>query len=157
MQLMKDFLVQHASQDDVVRHVLDKWNSFCPNPELPERAIRYDQVYTSPWLESQQNEDRHKKLTSRIKSWILDGQEDSVIDQIQVMLMGMVMLFSTDNVQLQNPKAVEAVQNKYTLLLLRYLKTKFGQERAMTHFCNGMAMVSLAREAYGLRSKRLPV
>ena len=64
-----------------------------------------------------------------------------------MMLMALVMLFSTDFIELDDPSRVASVQTKYGNMLYRYLKSKYGERgKALAKFCQGMFISAMSRE-----------
>ena len=70
--------------------------------------------------------------------------------------MKFIIGFTSDFARLERPDLVEAAQMKYTYLLQRYLKYKYGAE-ANARFSAGIMMASLAREATEIERTRLPI
>jgi len=85
---------------------LDRLNLTTRSPK-----ISYSQFYVSPWAASFDDEIRHLELMIKIKNWPRDA-EDKPIDGIQITLMKLVMAFSSDFVQLEQPKLVQETQMK---------------------------------------------
>ena len=73
------------------------------------------------------------------------------MDDIQAMLICLVMLFSSDGMELNDRETVSQIQSKYAAMLYRYLKTKYrGDHRsssvALAKFGQGMMVSSMSRE-----------
>jgi len=97
---------------------------------------------------------RYRELCYKVRDWPRDNP-NSLFDEFQMMLMGLVMLFSTDFIELDNPRKVSAVQAKYGNMLYRYLKSKY-QGRgttALAKFCGGMFVSSMSREMREIKER----
>ena len=119
--------------------------------------LAYDQVFTSPWAASHEDEVRHERLMARMQSWPRDNAEAEV-DDVQMNLIKYIILFSTsEQLTLMRRDVVERVQMKFIDLLQKYLKFKYGVGGAGLRFSNGLMVISLAREVYEIQRRRLPV
>ena len=63
---------------------------------------------------------RHEQIMRQIQSWPFD--ESQQFDHTMLLLMCLVLLFSTDLSAFRKAEVVEQTQMKYTTLLQRYLK-----------------------------------
>jgi len=70
--------------------------------------------------------------------------------------MANIIILSTENTTVSNPKLVEDIQSKFLMMLHRYLKYKY-KEKYNSVFVKGLMIPSLASEARDIRSHRLPV
>jgi len=105
-------------------------------------------VFASPWQAGQRRDKAdHYLLLRKMRYWLKTGGEESTVDDMQMHLMGLIMVFSTDFLHLHDKAAVERMQEKYIDLLFRYLKAKYGREEAVKKMGHGMEMPFLARKA----------
>lgn len=119
--------------------------------------LGYDQVFTSPWAASLEDEVQHQRLMARMQTWPRDSPEAKV-DDVQMNLIKYIILFSTsEQLSLKRRDIVERVQMKFIDLLQKYLKFKYGPGEAGLRFSNGLMVISLAREVYEIQKRRLPV
>ena len=112
----------------------------------------YHQFFATPWAANYEDERRHFHLMQMMKAWPRDTI-DSPVDEIQVTLMKVILAFSPDFIELERPDLVESVQLRYTMLLQKYLKFKYGAD-ANRRFAKGLMMASYAREAHEIHERK---
>ena len=117
--------------------------------------MNYAQFYASPWAASYEDEERHFKITQEMRDWPRDSA-DSPLDEVMVVLMKLIIGFSPDFLTLERRDIVEGAQIRYTHMLHKYLKYKFG-ENANRRMDKALKIVSLAREANEIHSRKPPV
>ncbi len=133
------------------------------------RPLKYEQVYPEEWTPNSEMRERYKELFYKVKEWPREDSAKGQIfdsgrrglssqhDEIQVMLMSLVMLFSSDFLDLDDSKLVSDIQAKYGLMLYRYLKTKYlnkprqGKTMAVSKYIEGMYVSSMSREMKEIR------
>ncbi len=70
------------------------------------------------------------------------------------MLMGLILAFSADFLDLDRRDVVERHQSKFVNMLYQYLVFKFGREEAVVRMGNGMQIPSVARRAFEILETR---
>ncbi len=131
------------------------------------QALTYEQLHPEDWIKDKGAQKRYRELCFKVLDWPRDRDTsvinssaadcrkgNGVVDQIQTMLMCLIMLFSSDFLELDDPRRVSSVQTKYGALLYRYLKTKYRRDDigsraskvALAKFCQGMFVSSMSRE-----------
>ncbi len=116
------------------------------------KPILYEQIHPENWVDNKAAEHRYRELCFKIRDWPLDSA-DTVVDDIQMMLLALTMLFSTDFVDLDNPSKAAEVQTKYASMLYRYLKSKHKDSGAASKFCQAMMIGSMSREMREIKEK----
>ena len=76
---------------------------------------------------------------------------------MMMLLLGFVILFTPDFIELENPKKAENFQEKYATLLAKYLKSKFKDGTAGSRLCSAMAVQSMCRELRELQERHWKV
>ncbi len=133
--------------------------------KLKVKPIKYEQIHPDNWIDDKEAQDRYRELCLKVREWPRDDDDAAsnanganggggghMVDEIQMMLMALVMLFSSDFIELDDPSRVASVQTKYAAMLYRYLKTKYkdgsqqGTTTALAKFCQGMFVSSMSRE-----------
>ncbi len=105
---------------------------------------------------------QYTSLYKKILEWPRDaaagnGFQGAHTDEIQIVLMCLVLLFSSDLADLDRPDQVSDVQAKYATMLHRYLKTKYrgrnrhGTPLALAKFATAMTIGSVSRELRDLK------
>jgi len=123
-------------------------------------VIRYESIYTSPWASNYDDEQRHRHLMERMKSWAFPDRDTKRgilgFDPYLTLLMRMIIAFSTDNVNLQDRVTCERVRHQCSMMLYRYMKNKLGIQ-ANQKFREAMDICSNAQETASIIKRRLPV
>ena len=70
-------------------------------------------------------------------------------------LLYIIEFLSTIEVHLRSPELVDMAQQRYTLLLYRYLRSVYGPA-AGAKLGSGLMIMELAREAYDIHKRMLP-
>jgi len=85
-------------------------------------SLVLDQVYVSPWAYTLEDEERHKNLIKRMKSWAkLPPNSPTSHDPNLASLMRFIIAFSPDLVELQRRDICEKILHSYCTMLYRYL------------------------------------
>jgi hypothetical protein len=98
------------------------------------------------------------RSSKTINNW-LRSEEDASFDKIQLIILTMVLMYCTDGLkkeELANPEIIEETQQKYLMMLHRYLRDKYPQ-RVHNKLANGVMIIHNAKEAHDLSSNRLPI
>eukprot|EP00095_Tigriopus_kingsejongensis_P005738 snap_masked-scaffold28_size608977-processed-gene-1.5 protein:Tk05738 transcript:snap_masked-scaffold28_size608977-processed-gene-1.5-mRNA-1 annotation:"thyroid hormone receptor alpha 1" len=114
--------------------------------------LTYNQVFSSPWAANGQDEDRHLFLTQKMQGWPRKKDTDRV-DDVQMNLLKLIILFSTEFVTLERGDIVEHVQMRFIRLLQKYLKFKYGSE-AGVKLGNGLLILSYAKEVIDIQQRQ---
>ena len=120
------------------------------NNSLQIHPMSYDQAYSLSWEADETFKKHHMELTNKINAWPRK-QKDGACDDMMITLMNMIILFSTDGLQLKNSKAVEQIQMKYFYMLHKYLKIK--HISYASKFCQAMEIISMSRELREIKDK----
>lgn len=142
--------------EDVVRlhYVLQSLNV---GMKMPTNALKYEQLFTSPWASSSELEDRHAHIIPKLAAWPIDFNDpDKPIDKALLFLIYNIIMLSTDGIRLADESKVRKLRESHYNMLYRYLKHKY-RRNVDDHFREGMEIASLGREAHFIRSHRLPV
>ncbi len=151
----------------------EKFNELSLSNSLKARPLKYEQMHQKDSFKDKEAQERHMELCLKVKEWPRHKKEDSsddvivtvssrngsTVDEIQYMLLALVMLFSTDFIELDDPSCIASIQTRYGSLLYRYLKGKYrarspgvGMSRdratkaALAKYCQGMLVSSMSRE-----------
>jgi len=131
-----------------LEELCDQFANFNVDEATKNTVMEYDMVFASPWQAGQRRDKAdHYLLLRKMRYWLKTGGEESGVDDMQMHLMGLIMVFSTDFLNLHDRAAVERMQEKYIDMLFRYLKAKYGREEAVKKMGHGMEMPFLARKA----------
>lgn len=76
------------------------------------------------------------------------------IDPVQIFLTGVVILFSSDLVNLEDRQKVENIQTRYAVLLNKYLRKKFRNKNAGSEFCRAMQISGVCQELRHIREQQ---
>jgi len=96
---------------------------------------------------------RHEQIMRQIQSWPFD--ETQQFDHTMLLLMCLVLLFSTDLSAFRKAEVVEQTQMKYTTLLQRYLKSKMSPKAANKKFLDAIMLISATQELWDINEKYL--
>jgi hypothetical protein len=77
-----------------------------------------------------------------------------LVDEVVVVLVTMIVLFSGDFCSLQDRGTVEETQIEFILLLRKYYNTNYPRVEAMIRFANTLEIVSLIREMADIKKSR---
>ena len=170
MQLFVDGFALKLKGSSEMGILEEKFNHFSLSNSQKVKAISYEQIHEKDWIKDKEASERYKELCLKVQEWPRDRKDEAgegvivttssrsgrEVDEIQYMLMALIMLFSTDFIELDDPSRVSSVQTKYGSLLYRYLKSKYraGSEScreratraALAKFCQGMFVSSMSRE-----------
>jgi len=131
-----------------LEELCDQFANFNVDEATKNTVMEYDMVFASPWQAGQRRDKAdHYLLLRKMRYWLKTGGEESTVDDMQMHLMGLIIVFSTDFLHLHDRAAVERMQERYIDLLFRYLKAKYGREEAVKKMGHGMEMPFLARKA----------
>lgn len=108
----------------------------------------------SPWAATYEDEARHFEITQKMRDWPRDTV-NSELDEVMVNLVKLMIGFNADFLTLERRDIVEGAQLRYTQMLQRYLKHKFG-EGANKKFSKALEVVAMAREASEIVDRKLP-
>ncbi len=134
---------------------------------LKAQPVQYEQLYPNDWTDNHEAKSRFRSLFGKIKDWPRDYDDyisrssTAKADEIQVMLMTFVMLFSTDFLELDDPNGISNIQAKYSRILLKYLKSKYGsrdergKSTAVSKHLQGMFIGSISREMKEIKDNNL--
>ena len=119
----------------------------------------YDTIFISPWASHYDVEDEHRNLSQRIFDWIHASRKYSnKIDKCLIILMSLILLHNTDGINPSQFIDIEKVQNtqqKYVILLHKYLKSHLSTKEAFNQLHNGLMMVHATNRINELFQKRL--
>ena len=119
----------------------------------------YDTIFISPWASHYDVEDEHRNLSQRIFDWIHASRKYSnKIDKCLIILMSLILLHNTDGINPSQFIDIEKVQNtqqKYVILLHKYLKSHLSTKEAFNQLHNGLMMVHATNRINELFEKRL--
>ncbi len=125
-----------------------------------KKHIPLVQVYVSPWSPSFSDEQRHRHCLRRLCEWPRLSPERTYDDRMAILILAVLTFSPCDSWAgdrpLEDGAAVERVQQKYALLLYKYLRSVLGPEEGRARFGAGLERIALAREAYDMHSKMLP-
>ncbi|TRY77019.1 hypothetical protein TCAL_06369 [Tigriopus californicus] len=117
--------------------------------------LMYSQVFSSPWAASAADEARHFSLVNKMQSWPRKDKLDPV-DDVQMNLLKLIILFSSEFVNLQRRDIVEQAQMKFIGLLQKYMKFRYGSE-AGVRLGNGLMILSYAKETIDIQKRRIRI
>lgn len=138
-----------AKTDDNVKDILNQTEISKIN------GLNYDSMYSSPWTPERSTEIQHKRLTLKMHHWI--PMQSDVIDQTAFVLMILILIFNADFLHLNDRNSVEKIQLTMMNRLRRHLDLTYPRTKALVLMAESVQVVSLAREAFQIRMKRLPV
>ena len=142
-------LLRKASLKPSIKRVMDEHNVTSDNVNLP--PVQFDDVFQKEYYPDVNTYNRHREVMLTLGSWTHKDPFEPVkeMDQIQTMLMGMIILFSTKGVELRKgAKVVEDIQRKYAHMLHKYLRQKYGDSvLCQQKLSQGMAASDMARES----------
>lgn len=125
--------------------------------KMPTNALKYEQLFCSPWASSSELEDRHAYIIPKLAAWPIDFTDpDKPIDKALLFLIYNIIMLSTDGIKLADESKVRKLQVSHYNMLYRYLKHKY-RGNVDEYFREGMEIAKLGREAHVIRSHRLPV
>jgi len=123
------------------------------------KEATYDAMFVSPWASHYDVEDEHRNLCQRIFDWIHASRKYSnKIDKCLIILMSLILLHNTDGMNPSQFIDIEKVQNtqqKYVILLHKYLKSHLSTKEAFNQLHNGLMMVHATNRINELFEKRL--
>ena len=123
------------------------------------KEASYDNLFISPWASHYDVEDEHRNLSQRIFDWIHASRKYSnKIDKCLIILMSLILLHNTDGInpsQLIDIEKVQNTQQKYVILLHKYLKSHLSTKEAFKQLHNGLMMVHATNRINELFEKRL--
>ena len=123
------------------------------------KEATYDAMFVSPWASHYDVEDEHRNLCQRIFDWIHASRKYSnKIDKCLIILMSLILLHNTDGInpsQFINIEKVQNTQQKYVILLHKYLKSHLSTKEAFNQLHNGLMMVHATNRINELFQKRL--
>ena len=123
------------------------------------KEASYDNLFISPWASHYDVEDEHRNLSQRIFDWIHASRKYSnKIDKCLIILMSLILLHNTDGINPSQFIDIEKVQNtqqKYVILLHKYLKSHLSTKEAFKQLHNGLMMVHATNRINELFEKRL--
>ena len=124
------------------------------NLENFKPVIKFENVYTSPWAPTLDQEVRYKEILEKIQNWLIssDGKLDSVLAVLGYCTLGL----NTDFLALRNKKLVENLQVRYLNLMRSYLSMKHGPSEGRSKLADFMMIISLTREAAEISKQQLP-
>ena len=123
------------------------------------KETSYDTMFVSPWASHYDVEDEHRNLCQRIYDWIHASRKYSnKIDKCLIILMSLILLHNTDGInpsQFIDFEKVQNTQQKYVILLHKYLKSHLSTKEAFNQLHNGLMMVHATNRINELFQKRL--
>ena len=123
------------------------------------KETSYDTMFISPWASHYDVEDEHRILCQRIFDWLHASKKYSnKIDKCLITLMSLILLHNTDGINPSQFSDIEKVQNtqqKYVILLHKYLKSHLSKKEAFNQLHNGLMMVHATNRINELFQKRL--
>merc|ERR1711971_1488438 len=123
------------------------------------KETSYDTMFVSPWASHYDVEDEHRNLCQRIYDWSNASRKYSnKIDKCLIILMSLILLHNTDGINPSQFIDIEKVQNtqqKYVILLHKYLKSHLSTKEAFNQLHNGLMMVHATNRINELFQKRL--
>ena len=174
VQKLQELPIQQAWAERTreVRMLEDKFNQVSLSNSLKVKPVTYEQLHPDDWIRDKGAQRRYRELCFKVRDWPRDyddsgggnnssgKRDDGTVDEVQSMLMGLIMLFSTDFLELDDPRRASSVQTKYGTMLYRYLKTKYrvvggdgGAGAALAKFCQGMFVSSMSREMREIKER----
>ena len=125
--------------------------------KMPTNALKYEQLFTSPWASGSELEDRHENIIAKLAAWPIDFNDpNKPIDKSLLFLIYNIIMLSTDGLRLADESKVKELQVSHYNMLYRYLRHKYNLN-VDDHFKEGMDIARLGREAHYIRAHRLPV
>ena len=125
--------------------------------KMPTNALKYEQLFASPWASCSTLEERHAHIIPTLAAWPIDFNDPGKpIDKALLFLMYNIIMLSTDGIALSDESTVRKLQVSHFNMLYRYLKHKY-KTNVDDHFKEGMQIAKLGREAHIIRAHRLPV
>ena len=114
----------------------------------------YWRLFTQEELDS---ENGIGDVTFRIKKLVTDDKNGSLVDVAQLMLVTLISLFNQDGIELlEDRESISRFQNKYLVLLHRYLKEKY-KEKANSRLYDSVMIYLDARNFHStMRGKLYP-
>lgn len=113
--------------------------------------VCYDKVFNRFGLETFEEVLRYQALSAVAAEWYKDV---ATIDDDLLMISYLFVLFSPDGVEgLRDPDRAHRMQTKYSLMLHRYLKSRYAPEAARRKYLQSVYLASWARELLQLRRK----
>jgi len=97
-------------------------------------------------------ENRHREAFIKIQAWPRD--QNNEFDFNLFILMTLILLFSIDYTQPGNRSFMEKNQEKYCLLLQRYLKSIMEKEEANLKFLGAMELIALVESVMEMNQMR---
>ena len=123
------------------------------------KETSYDTIFTSPWASHYDVEDEHRNLCQRIFDWIHASRKYSnKTDKCLFILMSLILLHNTDGINPSQFIDIEKVQNtqqKYVILLHKYLKSHLSTKEAFNQLHNGLMLIHATNRINELFQKRL--
>ena len=119
----------------------------------------YRKFYASPWAPEESTEKRHQFLAEKLGTWINNNTYWHGVDdtEIRLTMLAMLCMFSVDFIDglKTSNRSIQGQQMHYGYLLHKYLKSKFGSERAGTELAQTMMILTDARELGDLEARRV--
>ena len=123
--------------------------------------INKEDLFTSPWLPTEVEEQRYKELMKHINQWPTIKSRN-LVDKILVLLIRLIIIFDTRQINFIRAETREICQQaykKYNLMLFRYIKYVNDDDKVKSEikYAEAMNVVKFAREAEKLILRKLPV
>lgn len=153
-------LLRHApseNNEDDINKLHEVLRGLNVEMKMPQNALTYDQVFASPWASSVDLEERHAYIIPKMAAWPVDPRDpEEIVDKAMLFLIYNIMMLSCDGIALRDESKVRKLQARHFNMLFRYLHHKY-RGCADNYFNEGMKLCSLGREAFEIRTHRLPV
>ncbi len=138
-----------AFNNESLRGLAATFSSMDPN--ALDYFMRYERVYVTPWSSSLSAEEEHKRLNFGLRAWARPGGGED-FDEALVLLMLLCCLLR------HSPGDVVAdMRRKWTRLLTRYLRNRYGGDKARSLLGASLSISERAVRAYEIHSQMLPV
>jgi len=112
------------------------------------KPFKYQTLFTSPWCQSEEVEDLHQKLMKEI-SVSVDSD-----DEIQIILIVLIMVFSSDFLDLEDRSYVEKTQLKFVLLLQSHFSSVYTGKVGAAKLVKALMIPALARQIVQITRSR---
>jgi len=117
----------------------------------PKKQFKYEDLFTSPWCQSEEVEKLHKALMEDISSWV------DFHDHVQHILIILILAFNHDFLDLKGRSQVEKIQLKYVILLQTHLRSKYSNSIAASKLTKAVMLPAVAREIVQVTKKRFVI
>ena len=152
-QIFMNQLLERRQTRDEVQDVIDKMQTL--NISKPEdiAPLIYD-VYHPPssWLGDDQLAKEHFQKHEKLKNFAR-FDPDAKADPVILLMVCALVLYSTGEVTLKEQGKVSKLQDHYSGLLYKYLKSKLGSKGGKK-YCEIINCVTIAREMAAIRALR---